>query len=306
MIILFCSEPFGGKVVDPDFADEHNAAIEFGFDIGLINFEKLTGQDDAGRLFQVLPQCPVLTSGVYRGWMLKPKQYEVLYQSLMERNILLINTPEEYRCCHYLPESYPFIRNYTPNTVWLSSGLIDYPSAGIDLLLDVFGTSPVVLKDYVKSRKHEWHEACFIPDASDRILAHQVIKRFLVLQGDDLNEGIVLREFINLTPLTKHSLSGMPLSMEYRIFIINHEPLISIRYWTEGDYGNTIPNLPFLHEVAQVIPSSFCTLDVAQMADGQWLIMETGDGQVSGLQGDYNVKPFYHALRNACIKNERA
>lgn len=34
-------------------------------------------------------------------------------------------------------------------------------------ILHEFGDRPVIIKDYVKSRKHEWLGACFIPDASD-------------------------------------------------------------------------------------------------------------------------------------------
>jgi hypothetical protein len=40
--------------------------------------------------------------------------------------------------------------------------------AGVMELLRPFGDAPLVLKDYVKSQKHAWDEACFIPSASDR------------------------------------------------------------------------------------------------------------------------------------------
>ncbi|HEY3063178.1 MAG TPA: ATP-grasp domain-containing protein [Chloroflexota bacterium] len=46
----------------------------------------------------------------------------------------------------------------------------------------------------MKSRKHEWNEACFIPSAADRAGAERVVKRFVELQGDDLAQGLVFRE----------------------------------------------------------------------------------------------------------------
>ncbi|MBA2884932.1 ATP-grasp domain-containing protein [Clostridium beijerinckii] len=41
----------------------------------------------------------------------------------------------------------------------------------------------------------------------------------------------------------------------------------------------------------------FFTADIAKKANGEWIIMELGDGQVSGLQ-DYEVKRFYKDLIN--------
>jgi hypothetical protein len=47
----------------------------------------------------------------------------------------------------------------------------------------------------VKSRKHEWAEACYIPSAADRQQVECVVTRFLALQGDDLNKGLVFRVY---------------------------------------------------------------------------------------------------------------
>ena len=79
--------------------------------------------------------------------------------------------PDQYRRCHHLPESYPAIEGLTPRTVWLAGDL------GIDRIMEALaplGDAPVVLKDFVKSRKHEWAEACYIPSASDRRAVERV------------------------------------------------------------------------------------------------------------------------------------
>lgn len=103
---------------------------------------------------------------VYRGWMLRPDRYQALYDALLARGLRLINDPEAYRHAHHLPEAYPILEEWTARSVWTSlEGALDM--AAVLRLVEVFGSRPILLKDYVKSRKHEWDEACFIPDASD-------------------------------------------------------------------------------------------------------------------------------------------
>nr|WP_237691075.1 ATP-grasp domain-containing protein [Paenibacillus caui] len=84
----------------------------------------------------------------------------------------------------------------------------------------IFKNKPVIVKDYVKSRKHEWEEACYIPDASDKQRVEMVLRNFIDRQGSELNGGIEIREFVSLEHLTKHPKSGMPLSNEYRLFFL--------------------------------------------------------------------------------------
>ncbi len=141
--------------------------------------------------------------------------------------------PEQYRHGHHLPENYPIIRGHTPRSVWLRGDL------GIDRIVDALaplGDIPVIVKDFVKSRKHEWAEACFIPSAADREAVGRVVGRFLELQGDDLNEGLVFREFVEFEPVGVHPKSGMLLTEEYRIFWLDGSLDFWSPYWAEGDY----------------------------------------------------------------------
>ena len=80
----------------------------------------------------------------------------------------------------------------------------------IMLLLTRFGDKPLILKDWVKSQKHHWEEACFISRASDRKGVQKVVEKFLELQGTDLNVGLVFREFIEFEALAQHEKSGCP------------------------------------------------------------------------------------------------
>jgi len=248
------------------------------------------------RAVRRLPPQPDPGLGVYRGWMVTPDQYRLLYEALGAKGLRLLNDPAAYRHCHYLPESYPVIEPHTPRSVWIKTGG-DVSTDEIMDMLRPFGSAPVVVKDFVKSRKHEWSEACFIPSASDRAAVERVVRRFLELQGDDLSEGLVFREFIEFEPLGRHPKSGMPLTKEYRLFFLDGQPVFWTPYWDEGDYAGLTPPVERFAAVAGGVRSRFFTMDVAQRRDGDWMIVELGDAQVAGLPDHADVESFYKALR---------
>jgi hypothetical protein len=294
MRIIFCADPFQPSVPDPAYVAEAVAAEQAGFTVALIRYEALVEQRDELRATRrVVPGEQELA--IYRGWMLRPEAYERLYYALSEKGIVLINDPVAYRHCHYLPECYPLIEPYTPRSTWLK--LSSTPDLDeIMRLLESFGERPVLLKDFVKSRKHEWFEACYIPCASDRAAVERIVWRFLELQGEELNEGLVFREFVEFEPLKIHTKSGMPLLKEYRLFFCDGQLLSATPYWDEGDYGADALPLSLFCSIAQLIRSRFFTLDIARRHDEQWMIIEPGDGQVAGLPATIDSARFYEIL----------
>lgn len=298
MIVLFCCNPLDSKEVDVGYLNEYNAAKNQRVEVGLINYEELVNNNPiaATRKIFTMPETQI---AVFRGWMMKPSNYEELYKALLAKNIKLVNSPYAYKHCHYLPESYDLIKGYTPKTVWVSKNDLDKGYESIHRVLKVFGEVPVIVKDYVKSRKHEWFEACYIPNALDVDKVNNVVKKFIELQDDDLNEGIVFREFLKLEFLANHMKSKMPLSKEYRIFFIDGKPVYVVNYWDEGDYGDLKPELaPFL-DIAKKIQSRFFTMDIAKVENNGWIIMELGDGQVSGLPNCADVECFYRGIKKS-------
>jgi ATP-grasp domain, R2K clade family 3 len=198
---IFCSDPLEPRKPDSAYQREVAAADQLRLERDLIDFEALVNDQDAPKAVRKVRQAASPTLGIYRGWMLKPIQYQLLYDALTSRNIFLINDPASYVHVHYLPESYSIIRDYTPRSVWLPlSG--DISLDAIMEMLRRFGSSALIVKDYVKSQKHYWEEACFIPSASDRAQVERVVRRFVELQRQDLNEGLVFREFVDFEPLT--------------------------------------------------------------------------------------------------------
>lgn len=295
MLILFCSDPLRPRQVDDAYTEELAAAKRAGFDHALISYEALVDDQDAERAVRRVPEQPSEMLAVYRGWMLRPEQYTQLYDALLGKEVRLINDPAAYRRCHYLPESYASIAGHTPRTVWLPVG------AELDLdrvmqQLETFGDAPVIVKDYVKSRKHEWSDACYIPSALDRVAVERVTRHFLERQGPDLAEGLVFREFVTLQPIGSHPKSGMPLTEEYRLFFLDGLPLYASAYWEAGIYADAAPPVDVFAAIVPAVASRFFTMDVAKRTDGDWIIVELGDGQVAGLPVRVDADEFFRAL----------
>ncbi|TVX96263.1 ATP-grasp domain-containing protein [Cohnella terricola] len=296
MFLIFCSDPMNKNVVDSDYQLEYTIAKSLGFTVKLISLEELLEGNIDGALSKISAvEHP--ESALYRGWMMKPKIYENFYTGLHKKNIILINNPDAYRNGHWLPHSYDKIKDFTPYSNWIQIENIKNDFDQILKNLSEFGQKPIIIKDYVKSRKHEWNESFFIPDASDSQHATKVIKSFIDRQGEDINEGIVFREFVNLERITVHTKSQMPLSKEYRLFYLENRFLFQFDYWEEIQYDEDKPDLTIFNRLAQQISSNFFTMDIGKTVYGDWIVIEIGDGQVSGLPIDSDILGFYKAIK---------
>lgn len=290
MILLFPADPLNTRQVDPFYEAEMQAAETANITCAVISFETLLVNPQ-----QAVRSVPSGDSlAVYRGWMMTVEQYEGFYNALALRAIQLINDPAMYRHTHHLPESYPLIAKQSAKTVWLNA------QSTLDEIMEalrIFGTSPVILKDYVKSQKHYWNEACYIPSAADEVAVERVVGRFLDLQGSDLVGGLVFREYLAFEPLPTQSQKGLPLTKEFRLFWLDGTCLYATEYWDDADYGGSAVPAEIFNLIAQTIQSRFFTMDVAVQLDGQWLIVELGDAQVSGLPEHADLTAFYNSLQ---------
>lgn len=292
MRIIYCDSVIDHAVIEPDYEEEKKSAIYAEFDFSVISFEELTS-GTIQKALRLVKNSEEEELGIYRGWMLTPNQYERLYVGLLEKKIKLINTPTEYKFCHYLPESYHKIASHTPKSNWT----IELNNETLQTLANEFGENPIIVKDFVKSEKHHWKDACFIPNAADFKNVKSIVDTFIQLRGDALNEGVVFRKFEELAFLTNHSKSGMPLTREFRLFFAYNRLVQIANYWDEGEYGETKPVLDDFIALAENIDSNFFTMDVAMKKDGSWIVMELGDGQVAGLPDNADLDEFYRDLK---------
>ena len=183
MLLIMPKHPLEDRGVDPDFQLEYHAALASGFDILLYDHDSLV----RGKVVV----SPTTNTGpaILRGWMMKPGSYSALFSHLLARGIRLLTSPAAYTYCHHLPEWYPALSSITPKSVWVAGSppSIDACIAALGEL----GSESAIVKDYVKSWKHDWHEACYIHRTADLEAASRVIGNFIRFQGSDLNERCV-------------------------------------------------------------------------------------------------------------------
>ena len=85
-LILFPSSFFSITKVDEDLQNEYDAVLATGlFKVALFGYDKWFNEDKL--VVRDAPDEEHLA--VYRGWMMKPEQYERFYKLLLEKNIRL-------------------------------------------------------------------------------------------------------------------------------------------------------------------------------------------------------------------------
>ena len=132
------------------------------------------------------------------------------------------------------------------STEWTASGDLEEPRAALSRL----PSGPAIVKDYVKSAKHRWHHACFIPDTRDEDNAMRITRAFLDEQ--------------------------MPVIDERRVFLWRGRPL-----HIQGDEASFL-RYPRITAAIAHVRSPFVNLDLARLEDDTLEVVEVGDGQVSG------------------------
>lgn len=280
--IIFCSDVFDTSRPHPMWEEEVKVASDLG-QIYLLDFEALL-QGEIKKALRRMPQGGG-SKIVYHGWMMTPTVYADFYTGLTDKGYHLLNHPTQYVACHHIANWYPVIEEFTPKTVIVHSD-------NVRQILDAarsFGDSSLIIKDFVSSQKHNWKEACFIPCASDPVSAARVIATFVAMQKevDGVQGGVVIREFVPLRSIGNHPKSGMPLSQEFRAFVLNGKVISQSKYWEFGEYAKDTPPKSLLKEISsriyEELGSNFFTVDLAQKANGEWICIEVGDGQVSSL-----------------------
>ncbi|MET7752121.1 ATP-grasp domain-containing protein [Micromonospora sp. NPDC005367] len=263
MLLLVPSDPLRPRRPDEHFAAEARAARDAGLNVAMVDHDVLARGEEPER---AVPSLPAGETAVYRGWMLAGDRYGALAQLLAERGVTMRTSAEQYRRAHELPGWYPALAPVTPRSVWTT----DARRADFDRARLEFGAGPVVLRDYVKSTKHHWDEAAFVPDVSDADHAWRVASRMRQLRDDDFVGGFVLREFETFT-----SAEVRTWWVEGRCVLVGPHP----------DTPEARPphrlDLDWLVPFVGAVALPFVTVDLALRVDGVWRVVELGDGQVS-------------------------
>lgn len=297
MHILFPSLPILPTQPDPDYEIEYAAAQAAGFRCSLYELESLRRND----LRSALKHCRTATEPnetiVYRGWMVSDVHYASLHEGLTVRGFQPLAAPDEYAEAHYLPLAYPILQGSTPRTVWMEGADLD---RAWDLYQQMAGEA-AILKDYVKSAKHRWREACFLPAHTSRTDFEAILQAFLHERGSLFEKGLVFRRYHPLVQLGE-DMRGQPIHEEYRLFCVNGKVIAHAPFRNPKELAS---QQRIWEMLAARFTNRFISLDVARQVDDTWIVVEAGDGGVSGLPLSIDPDDFYRALWQSLAPNSR-
>ena len=282
-LFIYPQDMFDRLAVDEAFAKEALRVLMSG-EHSVTLFDSLALSEGASRLlFKSVSAHAGERDAVYRGWMLTVDEYKLLESVLLEYDITLKTSAEQYEKAHHLPGWYGIFEPLTPKTyLWNPFG--EQP---LDEFLAKLPEQAYVVKDYVKSRKHEWDTACFAPSVE---ALPSVVTEFVRLQTEDGSfvGEVVVREFERF-----NKAAG-----EARVWWVDGEFVVSLPHPDNPDLLPAVDK-DFLNTVqasVQKLGCPFVVTDIASTVDGDWRVIEVGDGQVSGLPKDFTGHSLWNAL----------
>lgn len=227
------------------FADQLDALRAAGYSASLC-------PDSVVQDNQPLRGIPPGATVVYRGWMLSAKEYARLAQAIDDASAAPLTSSDSYLAAHHLPNWYPLIAEFTPETHVLS------PDADWESALRSLGWEAFFIKDYVKSLKTS--RGSIVRDPSEIGTVVEEMERF----RGEIEGGLCVRR-----------VEAFIAESERRYFVLDRQAF--------SPDAQPVPGL--VQDVAARIPSPFFSVDVIQREDGALRVVEVGDGQVSDLVG---------------------
>lgn len=280
MKILFPCHELDSRKVDDCYMEEHHAAKLQMHDCYLFDHDEFVRGNFISNIPEVEDETPLLL----RSWMLSVVQYEELYDNLKELGYALINTPEQYKNCHHFPESYDYMKKYTSKSIFIKK----WDESILQDISDFFEGGSFLMKDFVKSAKgvpglFEMPGGISGKDLLDKV------EQFIEHRGKLFSEGLVFKEFVNLKKYGDNV-------NEWRLFFYEKRLISCSQNSNIKPEECEHPYTKIAENVASEIDSNFFTVDIAENEDGRWMIIETGDGQVSGLSPNQNCLEFYSSM----------
>lgn len=281
--ILFPADYFDRKLPDEALRTEYVAASgDARLDVRVFDLELFEEQGMVALSDPFLdPSLPL----IYRGWMMKPEQYAVFHDALGERGLSPIVDAGAYAEFHMFPlayERHDVLREHSPR-------LLSFDGARADASVVNDAFSRFMVKDYVKSVKGTTFPASFeTPINQERM--DKVIGEFVRLRGGLFTGGIVCKEFVDLRRYGD-------TTNEWRAFFVNGGRLNVCRNSNQPSIAPAPPE--GLVSSCASLGSPYYTVDFAELADGSWVVVETGDGQVSGLAATQDPVIYYQVLADA-------
>lgn len=287
--IIMPSSFFNLSNIDEDMQDEYDAIFRVkDSNVTVILFE-YNAWFNEHRLILHWKGAKASSYGVYRGWMMQPSLYKDFYNELLQNGIRLITSPDVYSLMHLFPNAYKYISADTPK-------ILTYPCHSHIELSDIRKHfSRFIVKDFVKSVKGTEFPDVFDVNEITQVEFDSWIKVFYNYRCELLTGGICIKEYVDLR---KYHCNNAEFTNEFRVFYL-FGTILAI-----GENSNQLskeqcihskPPLPLILRYKN-LESPFYTIDFAELSTGDWIIIEVGDGGVSGIPVAYSKDIFYKKL----------
>ena len=278
--LLFPADYFDKRSPDGAMREEYKAAVaESRLDVSLFNLELF---DERGAVSLARPFLDPGLPLIYRGWMMKPVEYESFHRALVGLGLRPITSPEAYAEFHMFPlayERHEVLRSSSP-------GLLAFPGTGADAGAVNGCFERFMVKDYVKSVKGTSFPTSVRTPVSQGDL-DALVAEFVRLRGGLFTEGIVLKEVVDLKRYDD-------ATNEWRAFYLR-DRLLNV-CMNSNQHGSAPAPPARLVSSCESLGSPYYTVDFAELMDGSWVVVETGDGQVSGLAAAQDPVIYYQVL----------
>ena len=274
--ILFPSAILNKDIVDGSLKSEYEAAVATGFDVAI--FDNGEWFDNDRLILQ--NKYSEMRKVIYCGFMMPDDKYKIFYEELKKNNIELINDYNEYRFMHIFPKAYEFIKDDTAK-------ILTFPlHEKIDVNEIKKHFKKFMVKDFVKSVKGTDFPKYF-DENIDQEEFDKWMEKFYCYRGKLLTGGICIKEYLELKRYDGKV-------NEFRVFYANGEVVSVSRNSGQPNYSNTVPSVKI--DKYRHLNSNYYTVDYAELIDGRFVVIEVGDGQVSGLSDNQDYVNYFRTL----------
>jgi hypothetical protein len=268
------------------------AAMLMGFTVYTIPPDFSTSDGAENALWQV-PIYDTPTTAFWAGYIPTLARYSDLYQAAKSHNILLANTPDAHQRIQEFDHAYPFLQGLTPKTAFVIT------ESECAAAIETVGL-PVFVKGAVQSRKSRGWKACVAQTEAE---LKALVRVLLELDGRSRGR-VMVRELVTLKHV-RYAAGDFPVGREYRVFLWQNHIVGMGYYWDDNDALSplTPDEETTVRQLAQTASSRlqvpFVGVDIGQKTNGEWIVIETGDPQFSGLS-QINVLALWNNLKRAC------
>lgn len=229
-------------------------------------------------ILSYLPTFDETEVAYYNGFIPSTERYREAWEACQQKNIRLLNSPDDSLRVSTFELWYPLLEGLTPKSAVVTD-MHEVRSAITNVGL------PAFIKGSVKSLKQKGLASCI----ASNIEAAEAIASELFASEFRSRGKVVLRRWEVLRHARKSHL-GFPLGREYRVFTFNGEVLEIGYYWDGADKLAKLNKTEdekvrkLAVDASDRLRTPYVAIDIGQReADGEWIVVEVGDGQFAGL-----------------------